>query len=819
MAQFIAPVATITTRVWGTKATLLIGITLQTAALLGASWASQIWQLFLSQALCFGFGMGMQFSATVGIIPQWFTRRRSLANGIATAGSGIGGLIYSLVTSALIQRLGIGWAFRILAIVSAAACGFAALIVRDRNKAIGAIQIAFHTELLKRPEFLLTLAWGAFSVLGYVALLFSIPGYGSSVGLTPSQGSILGAMFNLGGGLGRPVIGHVSDIFGRLNTALVCTFLAGLFSLVIWIFAKSFGVLIFFALICGPVAATFTTTVAPVAAEVVGLQLLPSALSIFWLSSVTPSTFAEPIALWLRTDKSTNFLHAQIFVGFMFMGACICLLLVRAWKISDVEMARDGRDPINPGAKTEDHNHAVARAEVEKNRNREDAAMDYLIRFSTQHESFRLAEIEALTQLVNNTQNNAVVASFISHSIQAKAIYEVWGRCGDGDYESLHGDVRARSQHLWPRYQDHGVSFKFSIDSYFGKRSTTEQRDIINQFAYFGFQGKVDMKNPQQEWCILEEWDKQPRRIILGRKIASSRRHLVEKHDLKKRPYISTTSMDAELALITATLALASPGKLFLDPFCGTGGFMVAAAELGAVVLGSDIDGRSFRGKGGQGVERGVGRNMKLYGIDALFGDCLTSDLTNTPFRSIGRVRWLDGIISDIPYGVREGLKVLGRRQPAKVEGEQDNGSSLVKEPHMIGGVLAHTLPGYIAPKKPYSFSQLLVDILDFAARTLVDGGRLAFWMPTANENEEGEQEATVRPSHSLLKFKHECVQPFNKWSRRLLVYERIAGELDDDTAHERDAAQKPLVNGTSADELNPFRRRYFQSFAKEPNG
>ncbi|EEA25053.1 hypothetical protein TMatcc_011281 [Talaromyces marneffei ATCC 18224] len=90
MVQFIAPVATITTRSWGTTNYLNIGITLQTAALLGASWASQIWQLFLSHALCFGFGMGMQFSAIVSIIPQWFTRRRSLANGVATAGSRIG---------------------------------------------------------------------------------------------------------------------------------------------------------------------------------------------------------------------------------------------------------------------------------------------------------------------------------------------------------------------------------------------------------------------------------------------------------------------------------------------------------------------------------------------------------------------------------------------------------------------------------------------------------------------------------------------------------------------------------------------------------
>lgn len=342
---------------------MAIGIVLQTAALLGASWSTEIWQLFLSQAVCFGFGMGMQFSATVGIIPQWFGRRRSLANGMATAGSGIGGLIYSLATSAMIERWGIGWAFRILAIASAAACSFSAIIIRDRNKAIGAVQIAFHATLLRRPEFLLIVAWGCFSVLGYVVLLFSIPSYANTVGLTVSQGAILGAIFNLGGGLGRPIIGHVSDTFGRINTALVSTFLAGLFSLVIWIFAKSFGVLIFYALIGGAVAPTFTTTVAPVATEVVGLQLLPSALSILWLSVVIPSTFAEPIALWLRTDNGTNFLHAQIFAGFMFMVAAVSLWLVRAWKISELQKTgADGDSVIREAAIRDDD--AVSRQPV-----------------------------------------------------------------------------------------------------------------------------------------------------------------------------------------------------------------------------------------------------------------------------------------------------------------------------------------------------------------------------------------------------------------------------------------------------------------------
>jgi len=50
-------------------------------------------------------------------------------------------------------------------------------------------------------------------------------------------------------GVGRPFVGYFSDAAGRINMAGTCTFLAGLFCLVIWISAKSFGVLIFFALI------------------------------------------------------------------------------------------------------------------------------------------------------------------------------------------------------------------------------------------------------------------------------------------------------------------------------------------------------------------------------------------------------------------------------------------------------------------------------------------------------------------------------------------------------------------------------------------
>jgi MFS family permease len=337
MALLLSPLATFTTKRFGTRTTLFLGIFFETLALIGASFATKIWHLFLSQGLCFGWGMGFLFVGTVGIVPQWFTTKRSFANGIATAGSGMGGLTYSLATNAMIRSIGLGWAFRVLGIVACAVNISCALLIRDRNKQVGASQVPFDVRLFKRLEYNMMLAWGFFSMLGYITLLFSLPNYALSIGLTPSQGSVVGALLNLGQGIGRPLVGMFSDKAGRINIATGLSFLCGVFCLVIWVFAKSYGVLIFFAILSGTTAGTVWATIAPVGAEVTGLKDLPSALSIAWVIFSVPATFAEPIALELRQKTGNIYLHAQVYTGFMYIASAICLYFVRVWKIGQLE--------------------------------------------------------------------------------------------------------------------------------------------------------------------------------------------------------------------------------------------------------------------------------------------------------------------------------------------------------------------------------------------------------------------------------------------------------------------------------------------------
>lgn len=57
-----------------------------------------------------------------------------------------------------------------------------------------------------------------------------------------------------------------------------------------------------------------------------------------WLIMVPPTTFAEPIALELRsTAKHWKYIGPEVFTAFMYIGAAGCLWLVRGWKVGELE--------------------------------------------------------------------------------------------------------------------------------------------------------------------------------------------------------------------------------------------------------------------------------------------------------------------------------------------------------------------------------------------------------------------------------------------------------------------------------------------------
>ncbi|KMP05131.1 hypothetical protein CIRG_04812 [Coccidioides immitis RMSCC 2394] len=331
VAMIFAPFVTILARETGARFTMGLGVVFLVSGFVAASFVKRLWQLYISQGVMVGLGIGLVYIPNVAIISQWFDKKRSLANGICGAGSGLGGLMFSFTTEAVIRKLSLSWAFRITAIVVTVMLSISIALIKHRNEAIQPPQRGFDTKLLRRTDVLLVVSWAFVSMFGYMTLLYSLPDYARSIGLSKPQAASVNAMLNLGTAIGRPLIGISSDRFGRVQVAGSLTFFCGIICFAIWLPGTLYGVLILFALLCGGMLGVFWVSrikliryqaIGPLCVEIAGLRELQSLLSLSWLSVVLPTMFAEVIALKLRRPESgREYLYPQVFAGVSYIVA------------------------------------------------------------------------------------------------------------------------------------------------------------------------------------------------------------------------------------------------------------------------------------------------------------------------------------------------------------------------------------------------------------------------------------------------------------------------------------------------------------------
>lgn len=255
--MLLAPLSTYLTRLFGIRAVVFSGCILQCTGYNLASLSSRTWQLFLTQGALVGCGIGFIVIPCTAVLSQWFSKKRSIANGISSAGSGVGGAAFSWGTAAMIRNLGLDWALRTTGLVALVATVIAALLLRDRNHHIRPTQLALDLGLLRHKRVVLLLLWAFVSMFGYIALLFSLSDFALAVGFSHRQATDLVGFLNIGTAVGRPIIGLVSDRFSRVVTAGTLTFLCGLICFALWLPATSVGLTIVFSVLCGAILGVF----------------------------------------------------------------------------------------------------------------------------------------------------------------------------------------------------------------------------------------------------------------------------------------------------------------------------------------------------------------------------------------------------------------------------------------------------------------------------------------------------------------------------------------------------------------------------------
>ncbi|MCJ1424063.1 hypothetical protein MMC29_001950 [Sticta canariensis] len=108
VTMLTAPIVTVLTRKFGMQSQIPLGADMLCGGFVSASYTTRIWHLYLTQGVLVDLCVDFIYIPTVPVVSQWFLKRRSLASGVSAAGSGVGGLIFSLATGPMIRNIRLG---------------------------------------------------------------------------------------------------------------------------------------------------------------------------------------------------------------------------------------------------------------------------------------------------------------------------------------------------------------------------------------------------------------------------------------------------------------------------------------------------------------------------------------------------------------------------------------------------------------------------------------------------------------------------------------------------------------------------------------
>ncbi|PWY87549.1 MFS general substrate transporter [Aspergillus heteromorphus CBS 117.55] len=186
-------------------------------ALMMTSLCSKYWQFMLAQGVLMGIAMAFLQMPALGAVLQYFDKRKAAALGLAVSGSSIGGVIFPIALSKMLNSssLGFGWSVRIMGFVIMPLMAFSWVVMKARlpprttNFFVGS---AF-----KDATFVMVLVAFFLMFIGMFTPLYYLPTYAVMEGVDATLASYLLAIINAASTFGRIIPGVIADKYGRLN--------------------------------------------------------------------------------------------------------------------------------------------------------------------------------------------------------------------------------------------------------------------------------------------------------------------------------------------------------------------------------------------------------------------------------------------------------------------------------------------------------------------------------------------------------------------------------------------------------------------------
>lgn len=326
-----------------------------------ASFSTALWHFQLAQGLVVGVGACFAFMPSMVVTPTWFGKRRGIAMGITSAGTGVGGLVWAPVLSACIDHVGFRNTLRLTGALSTALICLSGSVMRWEPASIAPAQdggekagtssgmqrlwrIPLPSWATIRQRRFIAQACGALlqSAVYYTPVFFTVS-YAKSLGWSDATGANLTALSNACNAIGKVGVGFVADKVGRLNAFFMTTFVSAVATLTFWVSSTLVGtdhaevgksLFIAFTVLYGLFASAYISLFSPALVELFGVGELPRVSGIMYMMQGAAAMAGIPLAGLLIKDHGVSkdpgdYMGMSVMVGACLLGATAAVGCVR----------------------------------------------------------------------------------------------------------------------------------------------------------------------------------------------------------------------------------------------------------------------------------------------------------------------------------------------------------------------------------------------------------------------------------------------------------------------------------------------------------
>jgi MCP family monocarboxylic acid transporter-like MFS transporter 13 len=236
---------------FGPRVVTSAGMLLIAAGLLLCSFAQSMATVYAAYGVGVGLGIALVYTPAIACVQPWFTQRRGLAAGLASAGIGAGTVAVPLLAAAAIGWLQWRDAMRLLALGVLVLGWCATGLLRRAPAASTAVGCRIPGLSLREALHDRRFWWLYLSIALAAPSMFipfaHISAAARDLGIDTARAVGLVGLIGIGSLVGRFAIGALADRLGRLLTLLLMQMSAGL-AFLAWHAADGYAVLAVFAL-------------------------------------------------------------------------------------------------------------------------------------------------------------------------------------------------------------------------------------------------------------------------------------------------------------------------------------------------------------------------------------------------------------------------------------------------------------------------------------------------------------------------------------------------------------------------------------------